>query len=396
MKVNIRDARFAQYAVPDETGELDWTNALLAALDAARTRFSFGSGMVTTPGTHALVEVPAELGPDGKLGPLRISQTIPLRSGDHYRGDSSEASAFLFTHGGDGFVLDAGYTQAAEDFGFEALGIHSLADADGTRGIWCKGGGHAALCRDVTIGGFDRAVVLTGSELIDVDRLKVASWVGRQLPTEGVVFDLAPQGGGVTNRNSVSRSQFNGPRYAIRTLDGAGNLVESCNFNACGAMLLAEGSQGLVIRGCLAEGAYDDALILCGRAGGYLARICWQSLSVEDCVLTIGAARRDGLGTSALIRTARGAQGQHTSLRGTRILGGRSDGHGGDLGACYGDASTGPFLTASWVSPQSYDGAPVDTWCDPTASGVRSFFRGAPWFNDAAGQRWATTSRKVS
>ena len=35
-------------------------------------------------------------------------------------------------------MLDANFTQSAEDFGFESLGIHSLADADGTRGIWLR------------------------------------------------------------------------------------------------------------------------------------------------------------------------------------------------------------------------------------------------------------------
>ena len=176
----------------------------------------------------------------------------------------------------------------------------------------------------MTIGGFDRAVVLTGSGFIDIDRLKVASWVGRQLPTEGVTFDLAPQGGGVTNRNSVSRSQFNGPRYAIRTLDGAGTSSAATSTRAarCSSQKARRARHPRVSR----RGRLRRSANPLRSRRRLPARICWQSLSVEDCVLTIGATRRDWLGTSALIRTARGAQGQHTSLRRTRILGGRPDG----------------------------------------------------------------------
>lgn len=355
----------------------DWSDALDAALADARRPFHFGPGLTGTPGTHARVEIPAA------SGPYRLSRTVQMRSGDHFVGDSPESSVLLFTNGGDGFVLDSHWNQSSEDFGIESLGVHQLLDADKSKGVWLKGGGHGVF-RDVSIGGYDVGMRLDRSELITIDRLKVASWptIGRLIPTAGVVFGLVEgMGGGVTNGNRVRDSQFNGPRYGIVSEDGAGNVVEGSNFNACGAMLLCTGAQGLVFRSCLAEGQSEAAAILCGIDGGYpgSGRVCWQALSVEDCVISIGTARADGQGTSALLRTSIGAHGEYTSFRGTRVLGVRPDGLGGDLGAMIADQASYVFLTGPWTPPASYSSGDLRTIYAAVSPPRKAFWNKQPY-----------------
>ena len=308
-----------------------------------------------------------------------------MRSGDHFVGDSPESSVLLFTHGGDGFVLDSHWNQSSRDFGIEALGVHQLVDADKSKGVWLEGRGHASF-RDVSIGSFDIGMRLDRSELITIDRLKVASWptIGRLIPTAGVVFGLVEgMGGGVTNSNRL-RTASSMARATASYRRTARGMSSKAATSTRAARCCCTGAQGLVFP--LVSRQKAD------RAGGHPVRhrrrIPWRRSRVLAGALGGGLRHQHRHRASEQAEHERAASERPSgrtantpaSAR-TRVLGARPDRLGGDLGAMIADQ-------ASYVFP---DGA-VDAAAS-YSSGDLHDLRGS---QSAAQRRSGTNSRTGS
>lgn len=338
MKISVRDRGAIGDGVADDTAAFA---SALASCDATTTKI----GPQTIQG-GGIVEVPA--GSYRLTAPLMLHRRVSLRG-------EGESSALVWdwpaqANDRTGLVLDSGYVQSQQSVRVSDLVCHSLS---GGTGFHARGGVASSVER-VGFGGWDTCVVLEASNLMHLDRLICSSWAGVGVQAQiGVRFALRESlGGGATNANTVSRSQLNGCAVGVLHEDGAGNVIESCNLNACGDALRFLGSQGTTVRDCLAEGTLG-AFLRAGPPGGYPqgARVCWQRLAVRDCVITVPAA-------SLLEYHELGCSGYDTDWSGTRVLGGRPDGAGGDLGAIDG-AWTYVLLAGKWTPPAFYQGGSV-------------------------------------
>lgn len=253
MIVNVRD----EGAIGD--GVTDDTAAFVAALAKVKsTRVLIATQKPLDGG--GIVDVPA--------GSYRV-QADTLRgvmSRIRWRGEGASASCLRFFGSGPGFRVESMFKQSHGGMGWERLAINRdepAVSADPLDvGILYEGGGDSEV-RDCQIGGWHTALRWVGTNLCYADRCVFSSWNG---PGQtGVHFAVSPVGGGATNCNSVTRSQFNGCADAILCDDGANNLIEACNVNSPVAMCRVRGTQGLTLRNVECEGVRGRAYLVLGK-----------------------------------------------------------------------------------------------------------------------------------
>jgi hypothetical protein len=253
MIVNVRDHGAKGDGVADDTA------AFVAAFDAVKAMRVYiatqrpldGGGTVDVPGGSYRVQADKLRGVFSRV---------------RWRGEGPSASCLRFFGAGSGFRVESEFKQKHGGMAWDGLAINrdepAVSTDPGDVGILYEGGGDSEV-RDCQIGGWHTALRWVGTNLCYADRCVFSSWNG---PGQvGVHFAVSPVGGGATNCNAVTRSQFNGCADAILCDDGANNLVEACNVNSPEVMCRVRGTQGLTLRNVECEGVRGRGYLVLGR-----------------------------------------------------------------------------------------------------------------------------------
>ncbi len=331
MKVNVRDFG----AVAD--GITDDTQAFLNAIDAVSSgSFTFYPGLTWYGG--GTIEVPAS------NKPYIVSQKLKLRSRTILKGEGFD-SVLLWKGptSNSGLVLDSFFINSQQDVRVENLGLHSMS---GGIGYHLQGGVEAKV-NNCHFGGWDDCIVMEVSILTDISNCSFSSQTGIGNPSpNGIKFaQKSGSAGGQTNINHVRNCSFNACNIGITHEDGVGNVVEGCSFYAPYEMIRLLGAGDFTVRECHGEGFRGSTVIRGGPPGGPASGglVVWMRFAFRDCVLAL-KAWNPANPTPYFLFMELGCLAYGLDLGGTRILGGRPDGAGGDLGCISGD----------WPSPPGY------------------------------------------